>query len=108
MKQNRSTQPMLIVALCLLPAVSAFAAPDANSCAKNPDTRQLDYWLGIWTLPDANGSGTTTSSVHLSLDQCMFVEHAAPNKLQETWEKSTDNGANWSTVYRADYVRATP
>ena len=167
---------MLILALCLLSAVSGFAAPDGNSCANNPDTHQLDYWLGTWTVPNADGSGATTSSVHLSLDQCMFVEHwengkghvtekmfayspedqkwagmfadnegrvhifpdgtvssgraefrgpsrgpngevilhrltivrAAPNRLQETWEKSIDNGASWSTVYRAEYLRANP
>jgi len=174
MKQNRPTQAMNILALafCLLSAISAFAA--STPCANNPDTRQLDYWIGSWTLPSSNGSGTTTSNVHLSLDQCMFVEHwengkghvtekmfayspedkkwagmfadnegrvhifpdgvvssgkaefrgpsrgpngelilhrltvvrTAPNKLQETWEKSTDNGANWSTAYSAEYVRA--
>ena len=27
------------------------------------------------------------------------------NGFEETWEKSTDNGASWTTVYRAEYVR---
>jgi hypothetical protein len=32
----------------------------------------------------------------------------APDRLEETWEKSVDNGANWTTVYRAEYSRAHP
>ncbi len=33
------------------------------------------------------------------------VTRVAPNKVAETWEKSTDNGASWTTAYRAEYVR---
>jgi hypothetical protein len=31
-----------------------------------------------------------------------------PNKIEQTWEKSTDNGANWNLVFRGEYSRANP
>ena len=31
-----------------------------------------------------------------------------PNGLMETWEKSTDHGVKWTTVYRAEYLRTNP
>ena len=31
-----------------------------------------------------------------------------PNGLVETWEKSTDQGVKWTTVYRAEYSRTNP
>jgi hypothetical protein len=36
------------------------------------------------------------------------VVRTAPNRLEETWEKSLDNGATWTTVYRAGYSPAQP
>ena len=38
----------------------------------------------------------------------LSVIRLAPNKLAETWEKSIDNGATWTTAYRAEYVRVKP
>jgi hypothetical protein len=31
-----------------------------------------------------------------------------PNKVEQTWEKSNDNGATWSVVFRGEYSRANP
>jgi hypothetical protein len=28
-----------------------------------------------------------------------------PNKVEQTWEKSNDNGATWSVVFRGEYSR---
>lgn len=41
----------------------------AASCATASDARQLDYWLGDWRV-----SGSGTSTVSLSLDQCVVTE----------------------------------
>jgi hypothetical protein len=152
----------------------AFAANDEPPCAHNSQTRQLDYWLGNWTM--GSGEDRSTSRVSLSLDKCVFVEHwengkghvaekmfaytpeennwygmfadnqgrvhvfldgkitsdvaefhgpsrrpkgenvlnrlkiirLSTDKLEEVWEKSTDNGSTWTTAYRAQYARATP
>lgn len=31
-----------------------------------------------------------------------------PNKVEQTWEKSNDNGATWNVVFRGEYSRANP
>jgi hypothetical protein len=31
-----------------------------------------------------------------------------PNKVEQTWEKSNDNGATWNVVFRGGYSRANP
>jgi hypothetical protein len=31
-----------------------------------------------------------------------------PNKVEQTWEKSSDNGTTWSVVFRGEYSRANP
>lgn len=36
------------------------------------------------------------------------IVQVKPNGLMETWEKSTDHGVKWTTVYRAEYLRANP
>jgi hypothetical protein len=33
------------------------------------------------------------------------VIRVSANKVEEIWEKSTDNGANWKAVFRGEYVR---
>ena len=163
----------LLIAIGFCLATRAFAATDAQPCA-NPEIRQLDYWLGSWTMGE--GADKSISKVSLSLDKCEFIErwdngkghvtekmfaysqeeknwygmfvdnqgrvHAfldgkvtsdeaefrgpsraangetvlnrlkiirvATDKLAEIWEKSTDNGAHWTTAYRADYSRTNP
>jgi hypothetical protein len=159
----------LAVAVCA--SCAAFDADAEQPCAKNPEIRQLDYWLGNWKA--VNGAGKNMSRVSLSMDKCVFVEQwengkghitekmfvysleeknwygmfidnegrvhvfldgkvssdvaefhgpsRGPNgeavlnrlkvirvsadKLEESWEKSTDNGSTWTTAYRAEYAR---
>jgi hypothetical protein len=31
-----------------------------------------------------------------------------PNKVEQTWEKSSDNGATWNVVFRGEYSHANP
>jgi hypothetical protein len=158
------------LALC---PTSALAAVDSAPCSANSASRQLDYWLGNWTVTYPGASGSSTSKVHLSLDQCLFVESwdngkghigenmfayspddkswygmfadnqghvhvfvdgkvasgsaefngpsrgangetvlnrvkivgLAPDKVEQTWEKSTDKGGSWTTVFRGEYAR---
>ena len=182
MKQNANVQSWRRLSLLLLAvtgiwlasATQAFAAEGSGSCTADSEVRQLDYWLGHWSMKSDGGS--SSSNVTLSLDKCMFIEHwengkghvtekmfayspedknwggmfadnegrvhvflagkvssgtaefhgpsrgpngetvlhklrvvrMAPDRLEETWEKSVDNGANWTTVYRAEYSRAQP
>ena len=165
---------LIVIAAGICFVGAAFAANNDSSCAANSETRELDYWLGNWTM--GSGADRSVSKVSLSLDKCVFTEHwesgtghvtekmfayspeeknwlgmfvdntgrvhifvdgkvssdaaefhgpsRGPNgeavlnrlkiarisadKLEEVWEKSTDNGSSWSTAYRADYSRARP
>ncbi len=155
-------------------AQSAVAADEPEACSATSESRQLDFWLGDWTVTNSNGSGSASSShVSLALDKCLFVENwnggkghsgetllayspedrswygmfadnegrvhvfvdgkvasgsaefhgssrgpdgeavlnrvkvvrVTPNKLEQTWEKSTDNGVTWKTVFSGQYSR---
>ena len=156
--------------------INVFAAADVGACATNSENRQLDYWLGNWTVSAPGSAPNATSKVYLSLDKCLVVEswdggrghsgqntfayspddkswygifadnqgrahvftegkvlagsaefhgtsrgstgetvlnrvkvvRITPNKVEQTWEKSTDNGANWNVVFRGEYSRANP
>jgi hypothetical protein len=58
----------------------------ATPCSANADARQFDYWLGHW-----NVAGGGTSTVSLSLDQCL---------LTERWE--TGKGLRGQNVFAYD------
>lgn len=163
---------LILFAFCAFDAPSAQAAPDRAACSANQASRQLDFWLGNWTVSRADGQPTGTSNVSLSLDKCMIVERwegkmdhkgetifaysfddqswhgifadnegrfhvfegkvqdgkaefegpsRGPNgeavlnrvrliresqdKLQQTWEKSTDGGMSWTTIFQGEYSR---
>jgi hypothetical protein len=161
------------ISMCLAPP--AFAA-DTPSCAANPHSRQLDFWLGDWHVSAPGSAPNAASKVSLALDKCMVIEnwdggrghvgknvfayspddnswHAlfadnkgrvhvflksqvssgsaefsspsrgpdgqpvlnrvtivrlGPDKVEQLWEKSTDNGATWSTEFRGEYTRSQP
>jgi len=168
---------LLRAALALLAIAATVPAHAATTtCSTNSEIRQLDYWLGTWTVSAPGSTDTSTAKVSLSLDHCLFTEswdngkgHAgkdmfayspddnnwhgmfadnegrvhlfdrgkvaagtaefegpsrgpqgeavlnrvkltrvSPNKLQQTWEKSTDNGATWNTIFRGEYSRKAP
>jgi hypothetical protein len=164
---------ILALFLCAVVVPSAFAANGPGTCAANPESRQLDFWVGDWTISSPGASPNSTSTVSLSLDSCMITEswdggkghrgenifayssgdqgwrglfvdnegraHAfvdgkisagtaeflgpsrGPNgeavlnrirvvrlsadKVEQTWDKSTDKGATWSPVFRLEYSR---
>jgi hypothetical protein len=155
-----------------LTAVRASAANEPGPCAADAQSRQMDYWLGDWTVTYPGAPGGSTSKVHLDLDKCLIVEswdggkgHSGQNmfaysaedkswhgmfadnkgrvhvlegkvasgiaeftgpsrnadgeavlnrvkvirmdadKVEQSWEKSTDNGVTWKTEFRGEYLR---
>jgi hypothetical protein len=172
-KWFRSVLFLVVVGACLgFAPLSTSAAPDSDSCATNPESRQFDFWMGEWTISYPGGPGGSVSKVTLSLDKCMVVEswdsgkgHRGENmfayssedkswhgmfadnmgrvhvfegkvasgtaefygpsrgpngesvlnririvrlsadKVEQTWEKSRDNGATWTTEFRGGYTR---
>jgi hypothetical protein len=150
----------------------AFAAVDSGSCSVSAESRQLDFWLGDWTVTYPGMPGSAASKVFLDLDKCLFVEswdggkghsgknmfayssddkswrgmfadnqgrvhvfegkvalgsaeftgpsrgpdgqtvlnrikvvRLAANKVEQSWEKSKDNGATWTMEFHGEYSR---
>lgn len=150
----------------------ALAAPDSATCSANRENRQLDFWLGDWTVTYPGMAGNSASKVSLDLDKCLLVEswdgakgHSGKNMFaysaddqswhgmfadnegrvhvfegevsnglaeftgpsrgpdgqkvlnrikvarvdennaEQSWEKSADNGATWTTVFHGHYSR---
>jgi hypothetical protein len=153
----------------------ALGATGPESCAANPNRRQLDFWLGNWNVTFPGMPSTASSKVYLDLDKCLLIEtwdggkgHSGKNflayspddnrwhgmfadnqgrvhifegkiengsaeftgpsrgsngetilnrikvrrvsdtQVQQSWEKSTDNGATWALEFRGEYARQNP
>jgi hypothetical protein len=181
-KQIRSSRRFSLI-LSLVVAVgwfflasgSASAAPDAAACSANQANRQLDFWLGDWTVTYPGMAGNSASKVSLDLGKCLLVEswdgakghtgknmfaysaddqtwhgmfadnegrvhifegkvsngsaeftgpsrgpdgqkvlnrikvvRVDANNVEQSWEKSTDNGATWATAFNGHYSRKHP
>lgn len=66
---------LLLVAIGgYLATTSALAAVDSKPCAADSESRQLDFWLGDWTVTYPGMPGSAASKVSLDLDQCLLVE----------------------------------
>ena len=158
-----------------LAAPRVLAATEQPSCSANSDSRQLDFWVGDWTVTYPGASAPSASRVSLDLDQCLLVESwdggkghsgknmfaysfddktwhgmfadnqgrvhvfegkVAPgtaeftgpsrgpagesalnriklvrvtaNKVEQSWEKSKDNGATWTMEFQGEYSRTHP
>jgi hypothetical protein len=62
-----------LAALGAILSTGSWAAEPA-ACGASSPTRQLDYWLGDWSV--SSGSATSSNSrVDLELDGCLVVEH---------------------------------
>jgi hypothetical protein len=153
----------------------ASAAPDPETCAARPENRQLDYWLGDWSVTYPGAPAASSSTVSLTLDKCVVVENwsgskghqgqnmfaysaddkkwhgmfadnegrvhvfegkvtggtaefygpsvgsngeavlnrikikrVGANEVEQTWEKSTDNGTTWNKSFAGEYARMNP
>ena len=102
---NFAQMSRLLKSLCLVFAIgfclvnSAFAANDEQPCAASVETRQLDYWLGSWTM--GKGADRSTSKVSLSLDKCVFVERWENGKghVAEKMVAYSPEDKNWYGMF---------
>ncbi|HZR59175.1 MAG TPA: hypothetical protein VFA74_20080 [Terriglobales bacterium] len=150
-------------------------AADSTPCSANPESRQLDFWLGDWTVTYPGVPGSATSKVALTLDKCLLTEswdggnghsgknmfayssddkswhgmfadnqgrvhvfegkvaqgsaeftgpsrgpqgqavlnrikvvRVTANKVEQSWEKSADNGIAWKMEFSGEYTRKNP
>jgi hypothetical protein len=62
--------------LTTLPANLVLAQAGPGACAGNAGGRELDFWLGEWSIaPPGAASGDAASTVSLDLDKCLVVEN---------------------------------
>jgi hypothetical protein len=164
--------PFVFGAWFCVTATPASAAVDSGPCSANSGSRQMDFWLGDWTVTYPGMPGSAASKVFLDLDRCLLVEswdggkghsgknmlayssedkswhgmfvdnegrvhifegkvavdaaeftgpssgpdgrtvlnrikvtRLAANKVEQSWEKSTDNGVTWKMEFRGEYSR---
>jgi hypothetical protein len=60
----------------------------------------------------ASGSAEFTGTSHGPNGETVLnrvkVLRLSPDKVEQTWEKSSDNGTTWNVVFRGEYLRANP
>jgi hypothetical protein len=76
--------PLILLSLLFNVPVAAAAAPGATSCAENSAARQLDFWLGDWSVD----SGRGRSAVRLALDKCELIESWSSNTSDHRGENT--------------------
>jgi hypothetical protein len=107
MKQGRG-RVWLKGALCLFITTSGwlvsrptFAASESATCSDDSEARQLDFWLGEWTVTFPGAAGSGSSRVYLALDQCLLTESwdsGTGLKGENTFAYSPDDKA-WHGLY---------
>ncbi len=77
----------------------AWAQAEAQPCSPNSESRQLDFWLGEWTIQNPGAPAGSTSKVYLTLDKCEVVEswhdsagRAGENRFAYNYENKSWRG----------------
>jgi hypothetical protein len=90
-----------VLAMCTSLGSQAFGAMQSDTCAANQSSRQLDFWLGEWTIAGPVGKPDGTSRVHLALDKCMVVESwsAGPGHEGENMFAYSQDDHSWHGMF---------
>jgi len=56
----------------------------------------------------AEFEGTSRGANGVKVLNRVKVTRLNPSKVEQTWEKSSDNGGTWNVVFRGEYLRANP
>lgn len=166
---------VVVVGCSFVAAPPTRGATVSESCSANLESRQMDFWLGDWTVTYPGMPGSANSRVYVELDKCLIVESwdggkghkgknmfaysdddkswhgmfadnqgrvhvfegkvangageftgpsrgsngervlnrikivsLSANKVEQSWEKSMDNGATWTIAFRGEYARKNP
>lgn len=85
--RKRAGRSVLLISVAL---VAAWLTPPRTlasdaSCAANPKSRALDFWLGDWSIAAPGGGPDASSKVTPDLDHCLVVER---------WKGGDETGVN--------------
>ena len=103
-----------LAALAACVASAAFAA-EPTPCESRPESRQLDFWLGEWTVMDA-GQAVAASRIEKAASGCVILESYTQadgfsgksinffdpllGKWRQTWADSRGNASEFTGEYR--------
>lgn len=105
-----SRSALLLVVLAgwfSLTPTSALAAADPGPCSANPESRQLDFWLGNWTVTYPGMPGSAASKVSLLLDKCLLIESWDGGKghTGENMFAYSSDDKNWHGMFADNHGR---
>jgi tetratricopeptide (TPR) repeat protein len=81
-----------------------------NPCRFDTAYRALDFWIGDWTVQDANGNALGTSSIEAILDRCVIQENwsdARSNHHGKSFSFYDKPTQRWVQHYVSDAAAAT-
>jgi len=85
--RKRTGRSVLVIAVMLAAWFTPTRTLAADtSCAANPKSRALDFWLGDWSIAAPGGGPDASSSVTPDLDHCLVVER---------WKGGDETGVNF-------------
>ena len=90
--------------------VFGYSADDKNWYGMFADNegRVHIFTSGKVASDSAEFEGTSHGPNGESILNRVKVTRLNPNKVEQSWEKSNDNGATWNVVFRGEYSRANP
>ena len=69
---------------------------------------RVHVFEGKVALGSAEFTGPSRSSDGQAVLNRIKVVRVAANKVEQSWEKSTDNGATWTMEFHGEYSRQNP
>ena len=90
--------------------IFGYSADDKNWYGMFADNegRVHMFTSGTVTNGAAEFEGTSRGPNGENVLNRVKVVREDPNKVEQTWEKSSDNGATWKVAFRGEYSRANP
>ncbi|HZW80067.1 MAG TPA: hypothetical protein VFF50_06335 [Candidatus Deferrimicrobiaceae bacterium] len=90
--------------------IFGYSADDKNWYGMFADNegRVHVFSSGTVSSGSAEFKGTSRGPNGESVLNRVKVTRLTPNKVEQTWEKSSDNGTTWSLAFRGEYTRANP
>lgn len=98
-------RPAFLLVLLFI-ASSAAAQNNAPPCAQVPAYQQLDFWVGAWTVTDAQGQQVGTNRIEKILDGCAVMEHWTASNGSEGKSLFYYDGTVWKQVWVTEHATA--
>ena len=94
---------LLAALLCLMAGPLRAQTP----CADEPGFQQLNFWVGVWKVVDAEGQEQGVNRIEKILSGCAILEHWTGSGGSEGKSLFYYNAVTetWNTAFDAYYIR---